>query len=328
MNAWLAIADEGVFELMRLCGCEQKYISGGASDFERFAELCRILPYLGEDQGAIGVAERIISALGGRIGRNNVCGENACTLWKMYNEKYTEICLYENERTLYEYDEKSYKKLFVETIKNSDEKNKFKAYTLHLNSLISQAEGIGFSDILKCLKNQEISRVYADLYDGGFESPNIYAVKCVSKKIYNGEKCNEAEYNLFLSQIICTIISKNKCRKIELYIDCNGNCNYAEKLIAYLSRYRLSARIFIVADSSCPPESIARVCRASTDVCRVTPKIFVGDGDSFESTFEYAKRLARIYPLGYTLLADNGVPTAAEVDPWRCPENPQAFKKP
>ncbi|MBO5203285.1 MAG: hypothetical protein J6B72_01570 [Clostridia bacterium] len=326
MNIWLAIADAGVFELMRLCGCEQKYMSGRASDFERFAELCRILPYLGENQEAADVTERIILALGGLIGRNNVCRESACALWKIYNEKYTEICLYENERILSAYDEKLYNELFVEAIKNGDEKNKFKSCVLHLNSLMVQVEFEEFFDILKCLK-KEISRIYIDLYNGEFEPPNIYSAERVSKKIYNGEKCNNGENNLLLSQIICTLISQNKCRKMELYIDCNGNYTYAEKLIAYLSRYRLPARIFIAADLSCPPESVARVCRASTDICRATPKIFVGEGDSFDGTLEYAKRLARIYPLGYTLLADNGVPTSAEVGSWRCPENQQAFKK-
>lgn len=328
MNIWETIADEGVFELMRLCGCEQKYMSGRASDFERFAELCRILPYLGENQEAADVTERIILALGGLVGRNNVCRENACTMWKMYNEKYTKTRPSENDRALYKRDEKLYKELFAEKVKNSDEKNKFKSCTLYLNRFISQAKSMGFSDILKNLESQEFSRVYVDLYDSGFESPNIYSAECVSKRINNGEKCNKYEYNLFLSQIICTLISQNKCRKIELYIDCNCNSTYAEKLVAYLSRYRLSARIFIVADPSRPPESISRVCRASTDVCRVTPKIFMGEEDPFDDTLEYAKRLARIYPLGYTLLADNGVPTAAEVDPWRCPEKPQAFKKP
>ena len=37
-NVWEYICDDGVKEAMRLCGCEEKYISGNASDFEKFRE--------------------------------------------------------------------------------------------------------------------------------------------------------------------------------------------------------------------------------------------------------------------------------------------------
>ena len=128
------------------------------------------------------------------------------------------------------------------------------------------------------------------------------AFDCAFKKIKNDEKYNNNEYNLLISQIICQYISINKCGKIQLYLSLADNRDYIKKLICYLSRHRLGARIFILADINCSPEDIADVCSASTDACFVTPVLVADKDEASANLSELACQLARIYPLGYVLM--------------------------
>ncbi len=83
---WL-LGDPYKHRAMRMCGVEEKYITGGASDYEKFAKWCEIFPRL------IGNPLKHWSQMELKTVFNcdiPICGQNAETLWNTLNEMLKE----------------------------------------------------------------------------------------------------------------------------------------------------------------------------------------------------------------------------------------------
>ncbi len=301
MNIWQQTVNEKLLETMRLCGCDKKYLNGVASDFECFKEACRIYPYLVGNAVAEDFFCRV-KYLVKYVNDDQICESNAATLWRRYNRIFDGEEYPEEQLALTNFDKRLYFTVCFDHISNCDEKEKIMSDCACLNEMVDRFDFKNVFELCEALKSKDIISIYADFCDGGFQAPNIYRADCVYEKIKNGEKYNKTEYNLLISQIICQYASQNKCRKIQLYLNCGGNYDYIKDLVSYLSRYRLGARIFILTPSISSPENIADVCRASTDECFVTPLLVADKNDPSTNIADLAQHLARIYPLGYVLM--------------------------
>ncbi len=280
-NIWEYIRGEDVAESMRLIGCEDKYISGNASDFEKFREWIAVLAFFDGTEMAKKHCEKIGFAIGENLTPGQIKRSSASLIWK----KYASLnCLIIEDLEEFSREEKdnyvpSYRRenITVDFFNNT-------ANILSFSSMLSEDAKKNEDDEIS-LKNP----IEVLFFEGEFNRPDRYTAEKVLKKIGAGEKCNNNENNLLLCQLVCEIIYAKKDNCPIFVFDIKNGSECAEGLINYLVKRDLEARIYLLPDSSVPSRRVIDLCLCGSRKCFVTPVVPKNYSD-------YLAELEKIYP--------------------------------
>ena len=282
-NIWEYIRDEDVAEAMRLVGCEEKYISGGASDFEKLREWLSVLVLFEGSETAKKSCEKIGLAIKEELTPDKINACSAACIWQKY-ASLNSLALEELSLNCCEG-----KDNYTPSCKRENITADFFNNTTPISSL-----AVLLSKDVKEKGNVEISLekpIDVCLFEGDFNRPDRYSAEKVLKKIENGEKCNNKENNLLLCQLICEIIYAKKDNYPRFVFDIKKGSECAEGLIKYLVKRELRARIYLLIDSTVPPSRVRELCLCGSRECFVTPLVSENYSECLDS-------LALIYPRG------------------------------
>lgn len=282
-NIWEYIRGDDVAEAMRLVGCDEKYISGNASDFEKFREWHSILPLFEGCETMEKSCKRIGVAIGEELTLARMWEYTAPLIWQKYTSLNSSV--------------------YVDlTIKKCDEKNNYRSSCRVENTTVDyfnkSADILSFA---KCLdggygeddmiaENLE-KPITVRFFDGEFDRPDRYAAENALKRILLGEKCNNKEKNILLCQLVCEIIYAKKDNYPIFVFDVKNGSACTEGLIKYLVKRSLGARIYLLTDIGIQPQEVRALCLLGNRDCFVTPLIA-------ENDTEYLRELGKIYPRG------------------------------
>ena len=304
-NAWELLASDDVLEAMTLLGCDDKYIYGSASDFEKFKELCATFFMLEGSDVAEKLMKKISGALEKKVCFDHIRADNAIALWKEIN---VSLGAFYGETPIFEQSVENLCRTETKRAKaNRVEKNKFINEFFDVNRAVdgikssSDSSLSQFCDMLIKSSNYKIS---VTLNDADFVRPNRYLADGVIKKISDDEKYNLSEYNLLLCQIICELIFADSSRILQLYLNSQSSFSAAKELINYLSMRKLRARIFLCVCSSNSPEDIKITCLLGGNGCFTTPVFIKKDTDTNDRTDTFLNSLYRVYPSGNVLVLE------------------------
>ncbi len=281
-NIWEYIRGDDVTEAMRICGCDEKYISGKASDFEKFRELLATLSLFENNGFAEKCCEKIGVAIGEELTLTRIKEYSASLIWKKYG------CL--NSLSVEDF-----------SVNISDEKNNYmpsyKIESITADFFNRAVDILSFANLLQggAEENKVAEKLKKPIavrfLDGEFDRPNRYSAENVLKKINRGEKCNNAENNTILCHLVCEIIYAKKDNQQIFAFDIKNGDECAEGLIKYLVKRGLGARIYLLTDSGVPPLTVKKICLCGNRECFVTPLLS-------KNNSEYLQSLEKIYPRG------------------------------
>ena len=278
-NVWEYIRDDGVTEAMRLCGCEEKYISGNASDFEKFREWMATLTLFDNNEYMQSCCMKIGVAIGELLTLERIKEYSASYIWQKYASRN---CLHiENQLLEYSVEKDNYSPSFNRTNITVDFLNDITDILLY-ETLLS--EGYKKTERLE-------NSIYVKFFEGEFKRPDRYSAEMISRRNMFGEKCNNAENNLLLCQLVCEIIYAEKNNIPRFVFDLTNGSECASRLVKYLVKRELSARIYLIAEPHISPNTVKEICLLGTRDCFVTPLLR-------ESDSPYVRELEKIYPSG------------------------------
>ena len=254
-----------------LCGREEKYRRGEVSDFEYFKELLLSLPALNGTH-VCDLVRLTLSELCGEelASRESFSEEDICLLWQSANEKIFALCGGEYEKLLKEY---NVEKLYRYSI---DDKNNSCDEKCH----ISDKKGVFVFDFTGL----------------DFIRPDPYHYGLAIKKKNCGEKLNNDEKSIILSQNIYLILSDKSRGKIQLHLRCDENGDTAKKLINYLCDRGFSLDIHIAFSCEGSVEKLISLCLLSNENIRIYPEIVLTRTDSLENLKRRLRLLFGAYP--------------------------------
>lgn len=282
-NIWEYIRGEDAAEAMRLVGCDEKYISGDASDFEKFREWLSVIALFEGSETSKIACEKIGFAIGETLMPEQI---NACCAGEIWR-KYALINSFCFEGLPFNSCEE--KDNYIPSYRRENITADFFNNTVPMLSCIDL-----LSKDAEEKRNVQIfleKAIKVDFFEGEFNRPDRYSAERALEKIIVGEKCNYKENNLLLCQLVCEIIYAKKDNTPNFVFDIKKGCECAEGLIKYLVKRELEARIYLLIDSTVPPSKVRELCFCGSRKCFVTPLVLKNDS-------EYLDALAQIYPRG------------------------------
>ncbi len=272
-NIWRSAGNKRLTEAMRLCGCDERFFDGRASDYECLCEFLRVAERLRGHEALDSFLETVNSRMEATLSYDELIAENATWIWTG-GEKGR--CAFGR--------------------KNNDiivEKYNFEKMTAVLNDI--KKEHSELEDFVAELKKdicENKMNVFARLSGKNFAAPNPY----LAKRIY--DNCQKIQDDVLICQILCEIMLDKNCRKTQIYLDTDGNYEYVRQYVEFLDKHRMSARISVMVRAEDNVDNILEACRSSTRKCFVTPCILVTNNDTCEKLSEFRSRLSKIYPIG------------------------------
>lgn len=254
-----------------LCGREEKYRRGEVSDFEYFKELLLALPML-KGTHIYDLARLTLSELCGDFFAlsESFSDEDIRLLWGAANEKIAELCDGEYKKLLGIYNvEKLYKSSFDDGGNSCDE---------------------------KCYISNGVTSFVFDFKELDFTRPDPYHYTLAINKKNSGEKLNNDEKSIILSQNIYLILSDKHREKIQLHLRCDENKSTASDLIKYLKDRKFSLDIFLSFEGCGSVEKLISLCLMSDDSIRIYPEILITKTDSLENLKRRLRLLFGGYP--------------------------------
>lgn len=282
-NIWEYISGDDVAEAMRLVGCEEKYISGDAADFEKLREWLSVLVLFEGSETAKKACKKIGLAIKEELTPDKINACSAACIWKKYASQ--NLLALEELSLKYCEEKDNYTPSCIREDVTADFFNNV-ASVLSFVPLITKG-----AEEKKNIENILEKPIEVNFFEGEFNRPDRYSAEKVLKKIENGEKCNNKENNLLLCQLICEIIYAKKDNYPRFVFDIKKGSECAEGLIKYLVKRELRARIYLLIDSTVPPSRVRELCLCGSRECFVTPLVSENDSECLDS-------LALIYPRG------------------------------
>ena len=254
-----------------LCGREEKYRRGEVSDFEYFKELLSVLPML-KGTHICDLVSLVLSELCGEkfISNETFSESDICDLWSSANEKIFEICGGEYDKLLEKY-------------------NVEKLYNCSADTGTCACDG-------KCHTTNKKEVNVFDFKGLDFIRPDPYHYGLAKDKEKCGEKLNNDEKSIILSQNIYLILSDKNRGKIQLHLLCDENKSTAKELINYLKDRGFSADILIGYSGEGSVEKLISLCLLSDENIRISPEIVITRTDSFENLKRRLRLLIGAYP--------------------------------
>ncbi len=249
---------------------DEKYIHKRISDFEYFAELCRLMPNI--DKMLIGelLLEACALLLDFKGDADLLSNEEAvCTFWKKGNA-LVESCEGDYARIL--------KKIGVDL-----------CYDV-------QALSDATSRVEKYNTKDDDATFFADLCDLAFVRPDPYHAHLAQEKARGGQRLSSEEEACVCYEILYLSLRDATCLPtLHLQVDDDGKT--ATEFIDYLRRRDIRAQILLRFDDTISPETVAALCARSGDGVTVCPEIVVGATDSHRNLYTRLCRFAAIYPM-------------------------------
>ncbi len=285
-NVWEYMHDDGITESMRLCGCDDKYISGNASDFEKFREWKKTLALFGDNEYARDCCEKLCAAIGESLTFEQIEKCSAEYIWQKYasaNRLNDELIYFECG------DEKDNYKPSFEWNNITDD------FFNEMTDIISYKALITG----ECEETKKLGvPIHVSFFDGEFKRPDRYSAKTVIEKNHRGEKCNNMENNLLLCQLVCEIIYAEKSNTVKFAFELSNGSECVAGLLKYLVMRALPARIYLIVDSRIPPKTVKEICLLGNRECFVTPLLQ-------ERDLQYLCELKKTYPIGLVGIIPN-----------------------
>ena len=295
-NLWERVFDGELIEFMRFVGCDEKYINGKASDYECFAEVCRVFSLFCGSDVSRRFVKNINSALGGDVREMDIILQNAPMLWQSYNEN-KRLRLRSSQSTITT-EQGVCSKLFV-----SDEKSKNIFMLNEIVDYVIKTDISSLCDLVRCVENKlklqdnsSVISVSFAMKNDMFVRPDRYHAQMVIDSKKCDEFCNNEQNDILLCQVVCELLCSDKSRAYELHI--SGNSRAVGDFALYLSQHNMGARIYAMCELDMPCGEVVELCRHSTDKCRITPEFIVPNNANKERFEDYFKKLAFLYPIG------------------------------
>ena len=289
-NIWELACKGRVEECMRLLGCEERYVSGAASDFEKFREWCAVLEHLKGNRTAADFYVFLKDSVGVELSENGINGKNAEALWRSCNQKLgyffdDEIC-----------DEKENRSNYVSSCKINAEKDKYKGNMTDVAKVVTALGESSVDKLTNLLISQGNNGYFFDFGEGEFRRPDRYRAGLILEKICCGEKYEIEEMNFLLSQLVCEILYVEKYNETFFVFEHSKGRACSQGTVEYLRSRSLGGRIFLQASltDTCP-EQLKSTCAASTDKLFISPVLLCGKGEDQEAL---RSKIAETYPLG------------------------------
>ena len=278
-NIWKNIVCDELLEMMKLLGCEKKYIDGTASDFECFREWISLCSYAKDSSALITTADKISELFQTNVGEEYLYSCCAKELWRAF-EGGAELpkCTVE----------KSYESITASCLNFSVEKEYLTSREEHFFDCCDFDEA-SFDEYVKKAKNTDGTRFFIIAPKDEFERPDRYHASEYYDKYIRGEKCNNT---VIILQTAFELIYEKKCVIIHIKVDDDMSAKWAEELLRYFSLRGFSEKIFIWAGKNATPETIKSICKNYENAVPVL----------FEKSEGYIREFSKIYPIGATLV--------------------------
>ena len=280
-NLWQLIVSDDVITAMQLLGCDERYISGSASDFECFREWISAYPFLNGNE----TAEKTAEMIGGFLGTSLTCSAvkelNASLIWKRHCG-----CCVDDVALLS--DEFLYNREAPSRILSCDEKEKILSRFEDVSLILSQALSNGYDAVEKIEKvigNTGSNAFGMKVSDGGFERPDRYHTERYYAEYISGEK---SKSNYILSQILLDAIYEKRCEIIHLIAENKDALMWIEEFVKYLVFRKLKVKIAVHFHREVTPDEVEAICLIGGNVIPVM-------SDVAEENIE---KIARIIPSG------------------------------
>lgn len=328
-NLWELFCSSDVLDAMRLGGADEKYVGGDASDYEKFHELCRIMPTLAGN-GIYALAHTLLRSLFNcdlAINLTN-CEEiwsisadrffaNELTLSDLYGDRGGTVCI--NVDMLD--DPSGIRRITLregnlEIIPVFCPNSLFEINTKGFKASISALEELAGKSVsdLSGLCDALSARIdtfcslgcrfasHLDVSIPRFVKPDPYHAEQALKKAIAGKgyELDEDEILLLKAQLCRMLSSEYKKRDMVLQISCNGTPS--EQLLTYLSHSGSLGKTVIYTDTDSDPSQLADTYLSIRKNCGIGPdalaygiQIFPYDVGNIEA---FLKSLSRHVSLG------------------------------
>ena len=282
-NLWQSIVCDGVTDTMRLLGCDEKYISGNASDFEKFRDWIAAYPYMEGNVQAKKAAEDLSLLLGRVFGEKDLCGADAKRLWLEYERG--EMC---GETVSNSCDEKSYNIFSFSRVLSCDEKEKIIRDYVDLSDMLGYADASqkatldDFENFLEFIGKSSLG-IKVDTSE--FIRPDKYHAEVYYSEFIRGENSKSL---FFMTQILLDMTYKNKCGIIHIELLTSDAVVWAEDFLNYLSLRDIPVSVAVRFHKDNTPEEVRRICLIRQNVYPVSAL--------FDE--EYIRPFAKVIPRG------------------------------
>ena len=278
-NIWQNIVCDELPEMMKLLGCDKKYIDGTASDFECFREWLSLCSYAKGSDAVRKTADKMGELFGAPVSEEYLFSCCARELWIAFEEG-TELPKYTVE--------KSYESITASRLNFSVEKEYLTSREEHFFDCCDFDEA-SFDEYVKKAKNTADTRFFIVAPKDEFERPDKYHASEYYDKYIRGEKCNKT---VIILQTAFELIYEKKCVIIHIKIDDDMSAKWAEELSKYFSMRGFSEKLFIWAGESATPETVKNVCGKYANAIPVL----------YKKSLEYIRDFSKIYPIGAALV--------------------------
>ena len=267
-NIWERACKDRVEECMRLLGCEERYMGGAASDFEKFREWCAVLELAKGCVAATDFELFLERTVGAELLKGGAEIKNAEALWRICNQKLG--CFFEDELC----DEKENCSNYASSCKINAEKNKF---TGNMTDVAKAASALGETSVEKLAKTlieQGNNGYFFSFGKGEFNRPDRYRAGAILEKICRDEKYETEEMNFLLSQLACEILYVEKYNEKFLVFDYSDGRVCSEGMVDHLISRSLGGRIFLRTPLwDTQPSQLKSLCARSTETLFISPII-------------------------------------------------------
>lgn len=249
---------------------DEKYMNQQASDFEYFAELCRVLPDIVGTMAGEHLME-ILFLLCDWSGDFKALSkeEILCELWKNGNRFLQKI-------------EGNYEDLL--RIVGADYCNTTRLLKPSSDRVEKYQEKEG----------EEHLRV--DLRGLPFTRPDPYHARLAEEKLQRGEALQPSEEScLCLERLYLFCTEATGTPTVHLRVDGDGLTG--SSAIEYVRRRGLACQFLVAADDMLSAETVTALCGLAGDGVTVRPEIVIGDTDSRCNLYARLCRLSALYPM-------------------------------
>ena len=150
----------------------------------------------------------------------------------------------------------------------------------------------------KCHIYDDIHTLVCDYTELDFIRPDPYHAGLICDKEISGEKLNNYEISLLMSQKIYEYISKNKCEKIQLHLRSFGDKKVLFELVEYLKRLNKPLDIFIAYETFFELDDILKLASLTDENIKISPEIVITNYDSLNVLTNRLSTLFAVYPTG------------------------------
>ncbi|MBR3686043.1 MAG: glucuronate isomerase [Clostridia bacterium] len=292
---WL-YGDPKKWELMRVCGVDERFITGNASDFEKFRELCRIMPMLIGNPQYITCHVELQRFFGCNLTINS---DNCETIWKETSDK-----LAKHRLGAFDYAKMSGAKTIFVACAPTDSLSPYevieargelsvlpvfspdKCFNLNQKGIAQYFSEVGKITSVDICDYDSFCRAYRILMDRfsavgcrtayhnmsadhSFIKPDMHHADLILKKALSGKgaEITRDELSLWKTQLMRFFGAEYLKRNWVMQIECSPNSNSdMEAILSYMSSSNVLPKTILYSNNVIDHASVAAICK---NLCRI-----------------------------------------------------------